>query len=242
MEFKRIDCPSCGAPLVVNDSLESIACDFCNTTLAVEYSGGDLALKHAKEVEQGLKDVGEKMETSIRESSSSTQLELKRLQTQQQLVSLENRLGRLNDEIRYLESRKINRSQKKQLANLRTEKFKINQRIKILDEELYGAASAESAKIPSGVYPEKKGSTKAGCLSGCLVYMILGVILGSIGMGIDSIIFGSEIEQGPFFTAGAIIGLVAGVTVFFYKSNPDSKFSLWIKERLGNIIKKKSKK
>lgn len=242
MEYKRIECPSCGAPLSVNESLERITCSYCGTYLVVQHSESELTLKFARNVENGIKSVGEKMEGSIREGTDSTRIELKRLQAQQQLASLENRLIRINDEIRYLESGKDTIQTRSQLSSLNNDKQKIIRRITSIEEELYGTPIVAGTPENTRNQTKEKPRLKAGCLSGCLVYIVIGIILGGIGMGIDSVIFGSDIEQGPFFSVGVIIGIMAGIIAFFYKINPDSKMSIWIKEKTSNIFKKKSTK
>ena len=245
MEYRRLDCPSCSAPLTVRENLDYITCSFCGTPLAVELSGSDLTLNFAKDIEDGVKNIGEKMEASLRDSSNTTQLELKRLQAQQQLSSLENRIVRLNDEIRHLESRKANRKQRKQLASLKSDRDLIKQRIESIEVELYGSTGGERKSQLTGIQQDEKSKLKAGCLSGCLTFFLVGSIPIIIAMWLDNILFGIPMggeEPGLFGMIAAFIALSAGIIGFIYKYKPESTLSQWVKEKVNSIFKKNSNK
>jgi hypothetical protein len=76
-------------------------------------------------------------------------------------------------------------------------------------------------------------TVQRGCLAGCLVYLILGTSLVILAIPIDRAIFprlGSN--QGPFTYLASVVGLLIGITVFFYFAYPESSMSKFIRGRL----------
>ena len=138
MNIQKINCPACGATIQVMKDVDTHVCDYCGTNFVVEQKDGTLTARLVKDVENVIKDVGDKTSTSIRESSQTTQNELKKIQIQQQISTLQNQLSTINFEIRSLERSKRNRKQKRQLRELKAEKLELVARIKTLESELYG--------------------------------------------------------------------------------------------------------
>jgi len=146
MNIQKINCPACGATIQVMKDVDTYVCSYCGTSFTVEQKDGTLTARLVKNVENVIKDIGDKTSTSIRESSQSTQNELKKIQIQQQISTLQNQLSTINFEIRSLERSKRNRKQRKQLRELKTEKLKLVERIKVLESEIYGTSSDSQVK------------------------------------------------------------------------------------------------
>ena len=66
-----------------------------------------------------MRDIGDKVSSSVEQSAINTQLEIQKLQIQQQIASLENQRFRLNGEIRYVEE-SYSKNRKRLLAPVRT--------------------------------------------------------------------------------------------------------------------------
>lgn len=242
MEIKKAACASCGAPLSIPGSSNDIVCNFCGASMMVERTGDQVALIYAKEVEKTIKETGFQTNAAIRESSQTTQLELKRIQIQQQIASLENQLSRIKSEIRGLESIKRNGKQKRQLKDLKDEKDSLLIRIKLLENEVYNTDSTGNTVPPRVNWDRvpKKNTFWSGCLTAFLIYILVGLVFVGIGMVIDSLIFGTaEGAPAPFSMIGAVIAIVAGVLGFIYKKSPNSSISLWIKSKFDGFFKKK---
>jgi DNA-directed RNA polymerase subunit RPC12/RpoP len=123
MEIKKLNCTSCGASLAVDESFDIAICPYCGSNFIVERKGDDLSLRFAKNVKEALIQASKETSSSIRESSQATQAELKKIQLQQQILTLQNELSIINSDIRNLEREKNSRKVKRQLRELKTRKF-----------------------------------------------------------------------------------------------------------------------
>jgi hypothetical protein len=81
---------------------------------------------------------------------------------------------------------------------------------------------------------------RRGCLTGCLVYLILGTCLAIAAIPLDRAFFpqpGGQIP-GPISIAASGIGLLAGVAAFLYGMYPDAPAAKFIRERIQSIRNK----
>gem|GEM_PF-985315 len=121
MQVTGIDCPSCGAPILLNAGNSSGYCEYCGKTVIVE--------------SEMLEDVGEKIASTIHAADSKTQVEIQRLQHTQELNMLQMQLSNLRSEKRNLERNK-NRQTTNQLAQIQNEEKGIINRISNLQDAL----------------------------------------------------------------------------------------------------------
>lgn len=233
MEITKAACASCGAPLPVRENTNEIICNYCGASMVVERTGNQITLKMGEEIEKTIKETASRTAAEIRESTQTTQIELKRLQMQQQLASLENQLSRVKSEIRGLESIKRNSKQKKQLKELYAEKESLIYRIKLLENQVY-QLDPQPRQGPPPIFQEYKPRTRSGgCLTGIIVYFVFSIVFMGVGIEIDTAIFGdAEGAPIPFSTIGFLLAITAGILGYIYKKSPNSRVSLWMKEKL----------
>ncbi|HEX2696482.1 MAG TPA: hypothetical protein VHM28_02165 [Anaerolineales bacterium] len=79
-----------------------------------------------------------------------------------------------------------------------------------------------------------------GCLTGCFVYLIVGICLGILAIPLDRLLFPQTLDSswGPFSTLGSFIGFLAGIGAFLYVLYPDAPASKSFREWLGRIRNK----
>jgi hypothetical protein len=72
------------------------------------------------------------------------------------------------------------------------------------------------------------------CLTGCLVYFIVGVFFGILAIPLDRAFFpqSTTTTPGPISIVTSAIGFFAGILVFLYLMYPDAPASKFIRERL----------
>ncbi len=232
MSVQSLSCPSCGGPITVPEDLEYFNCAYCGVGLNVKHGEGYVALRLAKEIGQAIRDTGSQTQDTIRAGTHTTQSELKRLQLAQTVSSAQLQLSAIQAEIRALERSKKNRRVKQQLKQLYAQEQQVIQLIR----------STQAALVPVNVTASTKATTKQvarrrktpsrfskGCLWGFLVYMGVGVFCALLAMPVDRIVFSnsasSDGSMGPLGFAGALVGFLAGVLVFFYHQNPNA--ALW---------------
>jgi hypothetical protein len=85
------------------------------------------------------------------------------------------------------------------------------------------------SKTTSGVRVQRA------CLSGCLIYVIVGACLAAIAIPLDRAVFAVPADSpvGPFGGVASLLGLVAGVLAFLYVRNPDAPAARALRGRLG---------
>ncbi|MEJ5250032.1 MAG: hypothetical protein WHS90_19830, partial [Caldilinea sp.] len=83
MNVQKMSCPNCGASISVAEDLNQLNCAFCGSTLSVQRGEGYAALKMAEKLGQAIRDSSTQTQGTIREGAQVTQLELKRLQINQ---------------------------------------------------------------------------------------------------------------------------------------------------------------
>lgn len=98
----------------------------------------------------------------------------------------------------------------------------ISQRLSSAQEEILVSKTTSDFKV------------RRGCLTGCLVYLIVGACLTVFAIPLDRALFSqsSTSVQGPFGVVASTIGLLAGVAAFLYVMYPDAPASKVIRERL----------
>ena len=89
MQIKNLDCPSCGAPILLDEKKSKARCSYC---------GKDILLES-----KTLQDIGEQFSNTFQEAESRTQIEIQKLQLTQELSILKMQLSSLRTEKRGLE-------------------------------------------------------------------------------------------------------------------------------------------
>jgi hypothetical protein len=74
---------------------------------------------------------------------------------------------------------------------------------------------------------------RQGCLTGCLVYLIVGACLALIAIPLDRALFAQSagLLPGPFSLVASGIGVLVGVVAFLSVRYPDASVSKFIRER-----------
>ena len=75
---------------------------------------------------------------------------------------------------------------------------------------------------------------RQGCLTGCLVYLIVGACLAIFAFPLDRALFLQSFGpiQGPISIVVSVIGFIAGIMAFLYVMYPDAPASKFIRRRL----------
>lgn len=266
MEVATVNCSSCGAPIRIPPELEYFNCAFCGASLVVQRGEGYIALKLVEQVSKSIQDVGEQTQSTIREGTQVTQVELKRLQLSQEISSLQIQLSSIQSEIRSLQRQKADRKIKRQLKELSGEEASLIDRIKGLQTVLaqsypaQDSAQSESVEEPQEPPAGPKSKTPPrgnfctspigkGCLTGLLVLIAGSIVCGIPAQALDQAIFNipmganssSNQPSGPIFSLAGIFITVAFVVGFAYGVNPKAKIWIstgnWIRGRLGKARK-----
>ena len=106
MEIMNMSCPSCQAPLKIPNDLDRLTCGYCGSELVVKRTTDFATLNLVEEVSQTIQEVGNETQSTIREGTSVTQAELRRLQISQEISALQLQLTSVQSEIRTLEHMK----------------------------------------------------------------------------------------------------------------------------------------
>ena len=238
MKVMQMSCPSCQAPLKIPTDIDRLSCAYCGSDLVVKHGEDFSSLKMAEQVSQTIQETGVETQNTIREGTTVTQSELKRLQLGQELSSLQMQLMNVQGEIRTLERSKRNRQAKRHLKELYRQEQYIKTRISTLNAALAppiaavdqpGISSTKKKKQKKGMSPLGKG-----CLYGCLTYVLIGMTCGVIAIPLDAAIFGQAETGGPIFSGAAIFGFILGVVIFvFYYKTPNGSIWQWMRMKLG---------
>ena len=89
MKVSGIDCPSCGASILLKAGTSSGNCEYCGKKVVIE--------------SKMLEDVGEKISSELHAVDAKTQSEIQRFQRTQELSMLQMQLSNLRAEERNLE-------------------------------------------------------------------------------------------------------------------------------------------
>ena len=244
MKVMQMTCPSCNGPLKIPDDVDKLTCSFCGSELVVQRGDGYSALKLAEAVSQTIEDVGKETQSTIREGTSVTQTELKRLQLGQELSSLQLQLSNIQSEIRALEMGKKNRKVRRHLKDLRQQETNLKRRIYSLQASMAPPTQA-SGGTPAASRPSKKPKDKKpmspatkGCLLGIVTLMLVMCICTLVTIPIESAFLDPEVEEVSdvtmlFMVTGMIVGLIAGSAVFAYFLTPDADIWKPILSRVG---------
>jgi TM2 domain-containing membrane protein YozV/uncharacterized Zn finger protein (UPF0148 family) len=132
MLVQSATCTSCGAPVKISSDTDIIDCAFCGVSLEVQRGEGIISLKLIEKFSKTMEDIGVQTQSSIKESTRTTQIELQRIQLSQQLTAAQIQLASIRSEIRALERHKKDRRIKKQLKELYEQEIDLNSQIKSL--------------------------------------------------------------------------------------------------------------
>lgn len=262
MEIATVNCTSCGAPIKIPPELEHFNCAYCGASLVVQRGEGYVALKLAEQVSKSIQDVGVQTQSTIRESTQVTQIELKRLQIGQEISSVQIQLSSIQSEIRALQRQKADRRIKKQLKELSGTEAALISRIQWLQMTLaqsYPVQTTAQTRSGEGQRVNQVGmniqtSPKSnfcasplskGCLTSLLVMVLSVIMCGIPAEWLDQAIFkipmnssSSSVQaSGPIFSVATIIIIIVGIVGFIYGVNPKAKIWVsaknWIRERIG---------
>lgn len=89
MKTVKLNCASCGAPIVIPDDVDTVVCSSCHSTMMVDRGEGYVTLK-----------IVEKLANAIKENAYVTQVELKRMQLNQLISMEEMKINSLQTEFR----------------------------------------------------------------------------------------------------------------------------------------------
>ncbi len=207
MNVQKMSCPNCGAPISVAEDLNQLNCAFCSSTLSVQRGEGYVALKMAEKLGQAIQDSSAQTQGTIREGTQVTQLELKRLQINQDITTAQLQLSNVQAEIRSLEREKVTGKTKQQLRELRQEEASIKSRIASLQAILQpNLSSAGATSGLPGAAPTKSMTWRTGCGWAVLIFFVVGGILGNAT---------SSLSEGAQSVA-SFLALAAGLGFYFY--------------------------
>ncbi len=168
MNVQKMSCPNCGASISVAEDLNQLNCAFCGSTLSVQRGEGYAALKMAEKLGQAIRDSSTQTQGTIREGAQVTQLELKRLQINQDITTAQLQLSNVQAEIRSLERGKATGTTKRQLRELRQQESAIRSRIAALQAALQPASSSRgfnpTSLVPPAVPAKKPWYRSLGCM------------------------------------------------------------------------------
>ena len=99
---------------------------------------------------------------------------------------------------------------------------RISQHLGSAQEEILVSKTTSNVKV------------QRGCLTGCLVYLIVGACLGFLAFSLNRVLFpqSSGSIPGLISIVAAVIGFFAGLIAFLYVTNPDASTSKFIRNRL----------
>ena len=100
MKTVRMDCASCGAPVIIPEGADSIICPSCKTTLGIDRGEGYITLKIIEKLAESIHEMGEMTSSALKENAFVTQVELRRMQINQLISMDEMKLNSLAAEIR----------------------------------------------------------------------------------------------------------------------------------------------
>jgi len=105
MKTVKLNCASCGAPVAIQENVDTFICTSCNSTLSVDRGEGYITLKVIERLTESIQEMGEKTSSAIKENAFVTQVELKRMQLNQLISMEEMKLNTLHTEIRAVNRR-----------------------------------------------------------------------------------------------------------------------------------------
>ena len=150
MEIASVNCTSCGAPIKIPPEVDHFNCAFCGASLVVKRGEGYVSLKLAEQVSRSIQDVGQQTQSTIRDGTQVTQVELKRLQLGQQISSLQIQLSSVQSEIRSLQRQKADRKIKRQLKELDVEESSLINQIRDLQTAVNATYPVSSKLFSDG--------------------------------------------------------------------------------------------
>jgi TM2 domain-containing membrane protein YozV len=140
----NLSCKSCGANIKIPSDVDFFNCAYCGAALMVQRGEGYVAVKLAEKVSQSIQESGSQTQSTIREGTHVTQLELKKLQISQPISTLQMQLNSIQSEIRTLEREKSNKRIKRQLKELRTQETSMISQIRSLQTPILESVTAAS--------------------------------------------------------------------------------------------------
>lgn len=215
MKVSGIDCPSCGAPILLNAGTSFGACEYCGKKVVIE--------------SKMLEDVEEKISSKLRAVESKTQSDIQSLQRTQELSTLQMQLSSLRAEKRNLE-RNPNQQAKAQLAQIQEEEKEILNRISRLQGAPNRADSSANEQDYQFYDPQVSNRSKSTTLLLAVFFGMYGVhrfYTGHIGSGVVQLLTGGG------FVIWWIIDIIAIATGDFR----DSKGKLLKKAPLNPWLK-----
>ncbi len=179
MNVQNLACASCGAPIQIPSDVEHFNCSYCGASLVVQRGEGYVTVKLVEKVTETIQSVGAQTQSTVREGNQATQAEIKKLQLNNELNSLQLQLTTVQSEIRNIERLKNTRVNREQLKKLRLQENEINKRIFNIRTILY----------PSTPKAIESQASKSGCFAlGKLFKFAVGLVLVLLIMGCSSMV------------------------------------------------------
>jgi TM2 domain-containing membrane protein YozV len=202
MNVVKVSCASCGAPIAIPPDIDNLNCAYCGAALAVQRGEGYVTLKLAEQVSKTIQEVGVQTQSSIREGTQVTQIELKRLQLSQELSALQLQLSNIQAEIRSLERQKVDGKIKRQHRELRSHEASLISRINGLQAALVPLSTQVGIGTPQESVPDIRNipEVKPSSPKDWLVTFLLCIFLGFLGVH-------------RFYTGHILVGLIQLVTL-----------------------------
>lgn len=136
VNVKELRCPSCSAPLAVNDDSTSVVCEYCGVTSTIERPGGDTILKVVDEVVGSIRQSSDKTQEAIISSSAALAEQIETLELRDRLMSARLHLMSLDNEIFALATEKSSRKNRRLLAALEEQRIEVAHEISLLEIKL----------------------------------------------------------------------------------------------------------
>lgn len=173
MNVQKMACPSCGASITIPDDLAQLTCTFCGSSLRVQRGEGYAALKLAEMLEQAIHDSSSQTQDTIRAQTEATQGELRRLQLNQELATVQLQLASVQAEIRSLEREQTTSTTRRQRRELHEQERALRARSAALSAALSskGDFQATAAGLPS--LRPRAGAKPWYRSLGCLIVLLL---------------------------------------------------------------------
>jgi uncharacterized Zn finger protein (UPF0148 family) len=136
MEVIKSNCPSCGAPLYIEEDMTMVKCQACGSSLSIERSQGEVTLKFIEKIAAAIQQAGNATQDAIRETSYVTRTELQRLQANQTLSTLRLQLSNLQAEMRAVQRNSQTQATTKQLQSLHQSEYHLYEQMLALYKQI----------------------------------------------------------------------------------------------------------
>lgn len=135
--LQQSSCPSCGAPVVFEQSKPQVQCAYCRSALVPLQRGNEITLEALDKVNQTLERTSIATQSAIADAQRVTQWELQRVRLSQELSAAQTQLSQVQSEQRMLA--RVPRKDgtvHRQMQELRASEVRLLNRIAAIEKEL----------------------------------------------------------------------------------------------------------